>query len=62
MVSQTLSGVQIHLFLNLDLFRQRGLNDPKASQSLSLPEANFFFLEIFDETFTVVFVLLFFID
>ena len=41
--SDYFSGVQIHLFLNLDLFMQRGLNDPKASQSLSLPEANFFF-------------------
>lgn len=41
--SDYFSGVQIHLLLNLDLFMQRGLNDPKASQSLSLPEANFFF-------------------
>ena len=41
--SDCFSGVQTHLLLNLDLFMQRGLNDPKASQSLSLPEANFFF-------------------
>ena len=50
--SDCFSGVQTHLLLNLDLFIQRGLNDPKASQSLSLPEANFFFSRDFHQVAT----------